>query len=84
MQATQSPDGTAALVGSFLPPTAPMVMIVRIAHGSVPWWEIALSIVSITVAIYALIRLAGRIYAGAVLRVGPRLRLTEAWRGSEA
>ena len=84
MQATQSPDGTAALVGSFLPPTAPMVMIVRIAHGSVPWWEIALSIVSITVAIYAMVRLAGRIYAGAVLRVGPRLRLTEAWRGSEA
>ncbi|HEX4940891.1 MAG TPA: ABC transporter permease, partial [Actinomycetota bacterium] len=84
MQATQSPDGTAALVGSFVPPTAPMVMIVRIAHGSVPWWEIALSIASITVAIYAMVRLAGRIYAGAVLRIGPRLRLTEAWRRSEA
>jgi ABC-2 type transport system permease protein len=84
MQATQSPDGTAALVGSFVPPTAPMVMIVRIAHGSVPWWEIALSIASITVAIYAMVRLAGRIYAGAVLRIGPRLRLTDAWRRSEA
>jgi ABC-2 type transport system permease protein len=84
MQATQSPDGTAALVGSFLPPTAPMVMIVRIAHGSVPWWEIALSMVSVTIAIYAMVRLAGRIYAGAVLRIGPRLRLTEAWRSSEA
>jgi ABC-2 type transport system permease protein len=61
-----------------------MVMIVRIAHGSVPWWEIALSIASITVAIYAMVRLAGRIYAGAVLRIGPRLRLTDAWRRSEA
>jgi len=80
MEATRSPDGTAAIVGSFLPPTAPMVMIVRIAHGSVPWWEIVLSIALITTAIYGLIRLAGRIYAGAVLRIGPRLRLKEAWR----
>jgi hypothetical protein len=30
-----------------------------------------------------LVWLAGRIYAGAVLRVGRRLRLTEAWRGAE-
>ena len=84
MQATQSPDGTAALVGSFLPPTAPMVMIVRIAHGSVPWWEIVLSVASITAAIYGMVLLAGRIYAGAVLRIGPRLRLREAWRSGEA
>jgi len=83
MQATRSPDGTAALVGSLLPPTAPMVMIVRIAHGSVPWWEIAMSIALITVAIYGMVRLAGRIYAGAVLRVGPRLRLREAWRSGD-
>ena len=84
MQATQSPDGTAALVGSLLPPTAPMVMIVRIAHGSVPWWEIVLSVVLITATIYGMVRLAGRIYAGAVLRIGPRLRLREAWRSGEA
>jgi len=84
MQATQSPDGTAALVGSLLPPTAPMVMIVRIAHGSVPLWEIVLSIALITATIYGMIRLAGRIYAGAVLRIGPRLRLREAWRRAEA
>jgi ABC-2 type transport system permease protein len=84
IQATQSPDGAAALVGSFLPPTAPMVMIVRIAHGSVPWWEIVLSIALVAIAIYGMVRLAGRVYAGAVLRIGPRLRLREAWRSAEA
>jgi ABC-2 type transport system permease protein len=84
MAAAESPDGTASLVGSFLPPTAPMVMIVRIAHGSVPWWEIVLSIALIVVTIYGLIQLAGRIYAGAVLRIGPRLRLKDAWRSAEA
>jgi ABC-2 type transport system permease protein len=59
-------------------------MIVRVAHGGVPCWEIALSIALITAAIYGLIRLAGRVYAGAVLRTGPRLRLREAWRSAEA
>jgi ABC-2 type transport system permease protein len=83
MEAAQSPDSVAALVGSLFPPTAPMVMIVRIAHGSVPWWQIVLSVVLIGVTIYGMVQLAGRIYAGAVLRFGRRLRLKEAWRGGE-
>ncbi|MGZ4153289.1 MAG: ABC transporter permease [Actinomycetota bacterium] len=82
LAATQSPDGTAALIGSLLPPTAPMVMIVRLAHGAVPWWQIALSILFMVAAVYGLVRLAGRIYAGGVLRIGPRLRLTDAWHGA--
>ncbi|HEU4528662.1 MAG TPA: ABC transporter permease, partial [Actinomycetota bacterium] len=69
--------------GSLFPPTAPMVMIVRIAHASVPWWQIALSIAVVVGSIYGMVVLAGRIYAGAVLRIGPRLRVREAWRGSE-
>jgi ABC-2 type transport system permease protein len=80
--ATRSPDGTAALIGSLLPPTAPMVMIVRLAHGAVPWWQIALSILIMVAAVYGLVRLAGRIYAGGVLRIGPRLRLKDAWHGA--
>jgi ABC-2 type transport system permease protein len=83
MEAAQSPDSVAALVGSLFPPTAPMVMIVRIAHGSVPWWQIGLSVALIGVTIYGMVQLAGRIYAGAVLRFGRRLRLKEAWRGGE-
>ncbi len=83
MQATQSPDGTAAVAGSLLPPTAPMVMIVRIAHGGVPWWQLLLSIALVVGSIYGMVLLAGRIYAGAVLRIGPRLRLRDAWRGGE-
>jgi hypothetical protein len=31
-----------------------------------------------------MLRLAGRIYAGAVLRTGGRVKLREAWRGAEA
>ena len=82
--ATESPDGAAALIGSLFPPTAPMVMIVRIAHGAVPWWQIVLSVALTVAAVYALVQAAGRIYAGGVLRFGGRVRLREAWRGSEA
>lgn len=82
--ASDSPDSAAALLGSLAPPTAPMVMIVRIAHGGVPWWQVVLSVALMVVTIYGLVQLAGRIYAGAVLRIGRRVRLTEAWRGAEA
>ena len=33
LQAAQSPDGVAAVIGSLFPPTAPMVMTVRMARG---------------------------------------------------
>lgn len=82
--AAESPDSLAAVVGSLFPPTAPMVMTVRIAHGGVPWWQIVLSVALMVVSIYGLLQLAGRIYAGAVLRIGGRVRLKEAWRGGEA
>ena len=81
--ATESPDGAAALLGSLFPPTAPMVMIVRIAHGDVPWWQIVLSVTLMVVSVYGMVRVAGRIYAGGVLRFGGRVRLKEAWQGGE-
>jgi hypothetical protein len=41
--------------------------------------------VALTVAaVYGLVQVAGRIYAGGVLRFGGRVRLREAWRGAEA
>ena len=82
--ATESPDSAAAVIGSLFPPTAPMVMIVRIAHGGVPWWQVVLSVVLTVAAVYGLVQAAGRIYAGGVLRFGGRVRLREAWRGAEA
>ena len=81
--AIESPDGAAALVGSLFPPTAPMVMIVRIAHGGVPWWQIVLSVALMVAAVYGLVQAAGRIYAGGVLRFGGRVRLRDAWRGAD-
>jgi ABC-2 type transport system permease protein len=60
-----------------------MVMIVRTASGGVPWWQIALSAVLMIVTIFGMVSLAGRIYAGAILRIGGRVKLTEAWHSGE-
>jgi ABC-2 type transport system permease protein len=81
--AAESPDSVAAVVGSIVPPTAPMVMTVRMAQGGVPWWQIVLSAALMVATVYGMVLLAARIYAGAVLRIGRRVRLKEAWRGGE-
>ena len=83
LSAAESPDSVSAVVASMFPPTAPMVMIVRLANGAVPWWQIVLSVALMGVTMYGMVQLAGRIYAGALLRIGRRVRLREAWRGGE-
>jgi ABC-2 type transport system permease protein len=84
MGAASSPDSTAALIASFVPFTAPMVMTIRIAHGDVAAWEIVLSTAIMVVTIVGMVQLAARIYTGAVLRIGRRVRLREAWHSGEA
>jgi len=82
IQAAQNPDGTLAVVTSFVPGLSPLVMPVRSAAGDVTWWELVASIVLMLVAIVALVRLGGRIYAGALLRSGGRVRIKDALAAS--
>lgn len=77
-----NPDGPVALVGSFLPPTAPMIMPLRTALTDVPLWQPALAVVIELAAIVGLVWLGGRLYRGAVLRVGRKLSLREAWNAT--
>jgi ABC-2 type transport system permease protein len=81
--ALESPDGLLARVCSFLPPVAPFVMTIRAAVGGVAPWEVAVAIALMALSTYGLIKLGGRIYAGAILRVGPKVRLRDAWRSAE-
>jgi ABC-2 type transport system permease protein len=77
----QDPDGTAAKVVSLVPLLSPILMPARIATGSAAGWEIALSL-GLTVAFVALLTwLGGKIYRNSVLRVGSRIKLSEALRG---
>ena len=73
---------TLATVSSFLPPVAPLVMPVRIAAGEVAAWQVAASLGIMLVSILAVVLLASRLYEGAVLRTGARVKLRDAWAGA--
>ncbi len=76
--ALNSPDTTLVRVTSIVPPFSTMVMPIRWAAGDAPLWELALAVGLMVAAVVGLVRLAGWIYAGAVLRSGPRVKLSEA------
>jgi ABC-2 type transport system permease protein len=78
IQASANPDGTLAVVTSYLPGLSQMVMPVRQAAGNVALWEIVLAVLLMLAAIALIVRLGGRIYAGALLRTSGRTKLREA------
>jgi len=80
IQAAGNPDGTLATVTSFVPGLSPLVMPVRQAAGNVAWWEVALAVLLMLAAIALVVRLGGRIYAGALLRTSGRTKIREALR----
>jgi ABC-2 type transport system permease protein len=80
IQASANPDGTLATVTSLVPGLSPLVMPVRQAAGAVPVWEVVLAVVLMLAAIALIIRLGGRIYAGALLRTGGKTKIREALR----
>jgi ABC-2 type transport system permease protein len=72
------PGGLPARIGSLIPPVAPMVVPLRAALGAIEPWEIILSAAITVVTIVVLFVLGGRVYAGAVLRTGGRIRFRDA------
>jgi ABC-2 type transport system permease protein len=76
------PDGTFAVVASFIPPLAPMIMPLRIAVGEAPTAQIVGAFVVTLGSAAVLIPLAARIYSGAILRTGAAVKLREAWKNA--
>jgi ABC-2 type transport system permease protein len=84
IQASADPGGALARITSYVPGLSPLVMPVRQAAGDVAAWEIALAVVLMLVAIALIVRLGGRIYAGALLRTGGKLKIREALNAERA
>jgi ABC-2 type transport system permease protein len=80
--ALNDPAGTAARIATFIPPISPMVVPLRAALGAIEPWEVAGSIALMCVAIWALFVMGGRVYSGAVLQTGGRIKLRDAYRAS--
>jgi ABC-2 type transport system permease protein len=80
LQSAGDPSGSLATVTSYIPGLSPLVMPVRMAAGAAAWWEVVLAVVLMLVAIALVVRLGGRIYAGALLRTSGKTKIREALR----
>jgi ABC-2 type transport system permease protein len=76
------PGSTAARIISLVPPVTPMAMPARIAAGEVAGWEVALAVVLMLAATWLTVRLAARVYTGALLCGGGRVPAREALRAA--
>jgi ABC-2 type transport system permease protein len=76
--AAPDPGSVGTTVFSFIPVFSPVIMPVRIAAGVAPLWQVAISVVLVvgTIVLFAVI--AGRIYRNSVLRVGGRVKFSDA------
>jgi ABC-2 type transport system permease protein len=77
------PDGLVANIASFLPPSAPFVVPLRAAFDAIPAWQVGVSAILTLIGIYILFTIGARVYAGAVLQFGGRIKLRDAWRSGE-
>jgi ABC-2 type transport system permease protein len=82
LQAVHDPGGGVARVASLLPVSSALAMPVRITLGAASGWEVVGSAAILLASTALLIPLAGRVYSGAVLRVGGRVKLRDAWRSA--
>ena len=80
--ATENPDGLIVRIGSMMPMWAPFVMPVRISLGSAATWEIAVAIAGCVLGAVALVRIGSRVYTGALLRTGTKVKIRDAWRAA--
>jgi len=76
----QNPTGTLAQVMTFIPFSAPMVVPIRVALSAAQPWEVIGAIAVMLVAIWLLFEAGARVYSGAVLTSGGRMKLRDAWR----
>ncbi|MBK9536670.1 MAG: ABC transporter permease [Flavobacteriales bacterium] len=67
-----NPNSPAVLWCSFIPFTSPIVMMVRVAMGNAPLWQLALSILILIGTFIATTWLAGRIYRTGILMYGKK------------
>jgi ABC-2 type transport system permease protein len=75
-----NPTSRLATVMSLLPFSAPIIMPLRLALGSVPWYELVISLVGVFLACLGATWLAARIYRVGLLMYGKRPTLREMGR----
>ena len=75
-----NPTSTLATVMSLLPFSAPIIMPLRLSLGSVPWYELAISLGGLILACWGATWLAARIYRVGLLMYGKKPTFREMGR----
>jgi ABC-2 type transport system permease protein len=76
----RNPDHIVAVVMSMLPPFAPMIMFTRLMTGSVPAWQVALSLALLIGSTWLVFRGAAKIFRIGILMYGKRPTVPEILR----
>jgi len=65
---------------SFFPPFTPTTMMLRMAVGQVPWWEVLASLALLALFLYLLMRFAAKVFEIGLLMYGKSATFQEIWR----
>jgi ABC-2 type transport system permease protein len=80
-QLARDPNGDLARILSYVPPTTPMLMVLRLASSPDIWWgEIALSFLVLTAGVLACIWAAAKVFRTGILMYGKRPGPREVFR----
>ncbi len=75
--AAGKPDAPISVWGSLIPFSSPIVMMARIPSGSVPAWQIAVSMISLVIGFILTTMLAAKIYRTGILLYGKKVTFKE-------
>jgi ABC-2 type transport system permease protein len=81
--AIQDPSGPLAVWASIIPFSSPIVMMARIPFGvpgTVPWWQLGLSMLSLALGFMFTVWLAGKIYRTGILMYGKKATWKTMWK----
>ncbi|WP_109472390.1 ABC transporter permease [Ornithinimicrobium cavernae] len=76
-------EGTARVIGSFVPVLSTILMPMRLLDGTAAWWEAALALVLTAVFCLVTIGAGTRLYRRSLLQTSGRVSLKAAWAGGE-
>ena len=74
------PQGTISVALTLFPLTAPLTAIIRMGMGSLPVWQLALSLTLLSLSLVAAVPLAARLFRWSTLLYGVRPTPRRLWR----
>lgn len=76
-------EGTARVIGSFVPVLSTILMPMRLLDGSAQWWEALIALGLTAVFCFLTITVGTRLYRRSLLQTSGRVSLKSAWAGGE-